>query len=232
MKSEIIVALDFDNAKQCMACVEQLDPAFCALKIGSELFTSCGPPIVKQCIDKGFRVFLDLKFHDIPNTVARATATAAELGVWMVNVHAMGGPHMLEAARAALEPFGKQRPLLIAVTVLTSSDQQSLTHIGILNALNDQVMLYAKLAFDAGLDGVVCSGWEAGAIKRAIHASFLTVTPGIRLTGEQTHDQVRVLTPTKAKEQGSDFLVMGRSITRHVQPAALLKQLYLELNGD
>jgi orotidine-5'-phosphate decarboxylase len=232
MMSQIIVALDFGDAKHCIAWVEQLDPAFCALKIGSELFTSCGPQIVKQCISKGFRVFLDLKFHDIPNTVARATAAAADLGVWMLNVHAMGGSKMLAAARAAIEPLGDQRPLLIAVTVLTSDDQQSLTQFGIQRPLNEQVMVCARLAYEAGLDGVVCSGWEASAIKQALAASFLTVTPGIRLQGEQTDDQVRVLTPLEAKKQGSDYLVMGRSITRSADPSLRLKQLYQELNGD
>jgi orotidine-5'-phosphate decarboxylase len=231
-RCQVIVALDFNESHGCLAWIEKLDPQYCALKIGSELFTSSGPQIVRACIERGFRVFLDLKFHDIPHTVAQSVKAAAELGVWMLNVHAIGGPRMLEAARLALEPYGDQRPLLIAVTVLTSHDEASLKCLGIERELNEQVQACAQLAYDAGLDGVVCSGLEVPFLKTSFGSSFLTVTPGIRLSTDPVDDQIRVLTPLQAKHQGSDYLVIGRSLRRASHPDLMLKQIYQELNSD
>lgn len=227
-----IVALDFDSLALCMTWVDGLDPHYCALKIGAELFTRFGPEIVKACIEKGFRVFLDLKFHDIPNTVARAVASAADLGVWMLNVHALGGPSMLEASRLALEPYGASRPLLIAVTVLTSHDELALKAVGIQQSVSTQVNRLARLAFDAGLDGVVCAAWEVPALKKDLGTSFLTITPGIRLPGTSVDDQKRVMSPEDAKKAGCDYLVIGRTLTRSATPLLTLKRLYEELRLD
>lgn len=231
-RCEVIIALDFSHLSDCLAWIDKLDPHYCALKIGSELFTRVGPQVVRACMERGFRVFLDLKFHDIPNTVAESVRAAADLGVWMLNVHAMGGARMLEAARSALNPYGSQRPILIAVTVLTSHDEGSLKDLGVTRTLDEQVQACAQLTYDAGLDGVVCSGLEVASLKSTFGKAFLTVTPGIRLTKDSADDQVRVLTPLQAKREGSDYLVIGRSLTRAAHPEAVLKVIYQELNGD
>lgn len=228
--SPIIVALDVNSEQQCWAIVDHMRPEYCALKIGSELFTYCGPHIVHCCIERGFRVFLDLKFHDIPTTVACAVKAAAELGVWMVNVHAMGGPAMLHAAREALVSYAV-RPLLIAVTVLTSHDEHTLHHIGLEGPLQQQVLRLAKLAAEAGCDGVVCAGHEVSTLKKIVGQHFLTVTPGMRLSTDRSHDQKRILTPLAAKQQGADYLVLGRLLTQHAHPTALLEQLYRQLTS-
>lgn len=194
-----------------------LDPALCKVKVGKELFTAAGPALVRKLVDAGFDVFLDLKFHDIPNTVAKACQAAASLGVWMINVHASGGRDMMIAARAAIETR-TPRPLLIAVTVLTSLSDQALHEIGFETGAAAQVGRLARLTHASGLDGVVCSVHEVADIKQACGSAFLAVTPGIRFADDAKGDQVRVATPQFAREQGADYLVMGRPITQAPDP--------------
>ena len=223
---KLIVALDFDDQYQALTLVEQLDPTQCALKIGSEMFTLFGANWVKTLIARKFKIFLDLKFHDIPNTVKRACAASADLGVWMLNVHALGGQAMMQAAREALEPFGANKPLLIAVTVLTSMNERSLSSIGVsATSLEQQVGRLAKLAYDSGLDGVVSSALEVPLVKSICGTEFLTVTPGIRLPGEKQHDQSRIITPKDALKAGSDYLVIGRPITQAGSPATVVSEI-------
>ncbi|RUO36559.1 orotidine-5'-phosphate decarboxylase [Aliidiomarina sanyensis] len=224
-EKRIIVALDFDDAEQALAFVKTLDPQQCRVKVGKELFTTAGPALVRTLHELGFDVFLDLKFHDIPNTVAKAVKAAAELGVWMVNVHASGGVDMMKAARHVLEPYGEKRPKLIAVTVLTSMASESLPEVGIQRSLNEQVLALAELAKSAGLDGVVCSAREAVMLKGALGADFLLVTPGIRPEGFATHDQHRVMSPGAAIDAGVDFLVLGRPIRESKDPNATLSAI-------
>ncbi|QDQ39027.1 orotidine-5'-phosphate decarboxylase [Legionella geestiana] len=223
MVPRLIVALDFDSAEKALAFTDCVDPTLCALKVGSELFTAAGPKLVEALVLRQFRVFLDLKWHDIPNTVASACRVAASLGVWMVNVHASGGLPMLMAAREALS--GRDAPLLIAVTVLTSFDEAQLKATGCATNLTQQVLTLASLARDAGLDGVVSSALEAQSIKSACGSSFITVTPGIRLPEDEASDQRRIMTPEAAIAAGSDYLVMGRSITRSENPTLVLEKL-------
>lgn len=219
----VVVALDFDDKAKALALVDQLDPQQCRLKVGKEMFTLFGPDWVKTLVDKGFDVFLDLKFHDIPNTVAKAVAAAAELGVWMVNVHASGGRRMMEAAKAALAPYGDKAPLLIAVTVLTSMTDEELQELGVsASSAEEQVLLLASLTQAAGLDGVVCSAQEAPQLKATLGQDFKLVTPGIRPAGSDAGDQRRVLTPKEALAAGSDYLVIGRPITQADDPMAVL----------
>lgn len=218
----IVVALDFSHVEEASALVAQLDPAHCRIKVGKELFTRAGPAWVRALVERGFSVFLDLKFHDIPNTVAAAVQAAAELGVWMVNVHAFGGPAMLEAARTALEPFGKDAPLLTAVTVLTSMDPQQLHAIGIKDEPAAQVRRLACMTRDAGLDGVVCSAREASMLSHELGSDFVLVTPGIRPAGSEPDDQRRTATPREALAAGSHYLVIGRPITRSADPLGTL----------
>lgn len=225
MSEKLIVALDFNKDSDALALVEQLNPGLCALKVGSEMFTLYGTDFVHTLVKQGYKVFLDLKFHDIPNTVAEACRAAAGLGVWMVNVHSSGGARMMQAAKSALESFGPGRPLLIAVTILTSTSANELPEIGIEATLDSQVARLASLAHVSGLDGVVCSAHEVPAIKARCGASFLTVTPGIRLAGDDNNDQSRVVTPEQAIALGSDYLVMGRSITRSAHPKALVNRI-------
>lgn len=223
----IIVALDYSDKKQALNLVNRLDKACCRVKIGKELFTAAGPQLVEQLMMQGFEVFLDLKFHDIPNTVAQACKAAASLGVWMINVHATGGRKMLLAARDALPP-GKTR--LIAVTVLTSLDQPALSEIGWYRAPMDIATQLASLTNDCGLDGIVCSAAEAPIIRKNIpQKSFWLVTPGIRPTDSAQHDQVRVTTPRAAILNGADYLVIGRPITQSADPMATLQQLNNEI---
>ena len=225
MSIKLIIALDFDNVPAAMSLVDQLDPCVCALKVGSEMFTLFGPDFVKTLVARRFKVFLDLKFHDIPNTVARATAASAELGIWMLNVHAAGGLAMMQAAHRALASFGPERPLLIAVTVLTSMNAADLLATGVQRSLEKQVGELARLSLDAGLDGVVSSAHEVQTIKGICGNSFLTVTPGIRLATDSLDDQSRVITPQRAIKAGSDYLVVGRSITRASQPAKVVRDI-------
>jgi orotidine-5'-phosphate decarboxylase len=226
--SRVIVALDFSSVKQVLDFIAQLDPSMCRLKVGKELFTLAGPTLVGQLIDKGFDVFLDLKFHDIPNTVARACKVAADMGVWMLNVHALGGRNMLLAAREALE-VSENRPLLIAVTILTSMGQQDLQEIGLSGNPEDNVLRLAALTQEAGLDGVVCSSREVTSLRQAQGEAFTLVTPGIRPTGTEAGDQKRIMTPTEAIQAGSDYLVIGRPITQASDPVQTLHTINSEI---
>jgi orotidine-5'-phosphate decarboxylase len=226
----IIVALDFAAQEDALALVARLDPKLCRLKVGKELFTAAGPVLVEKLNERGFEVFLDLKFHDIPNTVASACKAAAKLGVWMVNVHALGGRRMMEAAREALEGAAK-RPRLIAVTVLTSMGQADLNELGIPGEPRETVLRLAQLTQASGLDGVVCSAQEAALLRQQLGAGFCLVTPGIRPAAASQDDQVRIVTPAEAIRLGSDYLVIGRPITKAADPLQVLQQINLEING-
>lgn len=227
--SRIIVALDFASGEQAAAFVNRLTPGSCRLKVGKELFTREGPALVRRFVDQGHDVFLDLKFHDIPNTVARACEAAAALGVWMMNVHASGGSKMMQAARQALDAVDGRRPLLIAVTVLTSMGRDDLAELGLAVEPEQQVLRLASLTRTAGLDGVVCSPREAAMLRTTVGAGFTLVTPGVRPQGAAMDDQTRVLTPADAIRQGADYLVMGRPIIRAEDPLAVLAQVNREL---
>jgi orotidine-5'-phosphate decarboxylase len=227
---KLIIALDFCQQNEALALVEKLNPQQVALKIGSGMFTLWGTDLVYRLVNRGFKVFLDLKFHDIPNTVVQACRACAELGVWMINVHASGGLAMMQAAKKALEPYGTHRPLLIAVTVLTSMGVEDLPAIGLTSSVAAQVKRLATLACVAELDGVVCSAFEVPLIKRSCGKSFLTITPGIRLLGDRADDQSRVVTPLQAIELGSDFLVVGRSITAAQDPVKIINELLLTIS--
>jgi len=224
---KIIIALDYPTASSAIALADKLEPAACRLKVGKELFTAAGPALLEKLMHRGFEVFLDLKFHDIPNTTANACKAAASLGVWMVNVHALGGRKMLEAAREALADSAR-RPRLIAVTMLTSMTQHDLNEIGIKEKLADMVRRLATLAQDSGMDGVVCSAQEAGMLRGHCGKGFCLVTPGIRLSGASLDDQSRVMSPKAALNAGSDYLVIGRPITQAADPL----QALLEINRE
>lgn len=224
----IVVALDFRDEKATLDMVGKLDPALCRLKIGKELFTRTGPQLVRRVMDEGFEVFLDLKFHDIPNTVAGAVAAAVDLGVWMVNVHASGGRAMMEAARA--EVAGSST-LLTAVTVLTSLAAEDLQETGCADGPEIQVPRLARLAADCGIDGVVCSAREIALLRPQLPADFLLVTPGIRPLGDSSGDQKRVATPAAAIADGADYLVLGRPITQAADPAQKLRAVLAEIAG-
>jgi orotidine-5'-phosphate decarboxylase len=228
---KIIVALDFPSADAALQLADNLDPAKCRLKVGKELFTRSGPQLVQALQGRGFDIFLDLKFHDIPNTTSAAVAAAADLGVWMVNVHASGGVNMMAACRERLEPFGADRPLLIAVTVLTSMNADDLAGIGVSEAPDVQVSRLATLTRSCGLDGVVCSAQEAPKLKAEQGKDFKLITPGIRPLTADRGDQQRVMTPTEALKAGSDYLVIGRPITRAADPLAALEAIYSEVVG-
>ncbi|MGB9095202.1 orotidine-5'-phosphate decarboxylase [Erwinia sp.] len=227
--SPILVALDYNDRAAAMAFVDRIDPQSCRLKVGKEMFTLFGPELVKELHKRGFEVFLDLKFHDIPNTTAHAVAAAAELGVWMVNVHASGGARMMTAAREALLPFGKDAPLLIAVTVLTSMEAADLKDLGIDATPADHAERLARLTQQCGLDGVVCSAQEAVRFKQAFGTDFKLVTPGIRPTGSDAGDQRRIMTPQQAQQAGVDYMVIGRPITQSADPEATLKTILASL---
>lgn len=226
---KLIIALDFDNLPSALTLIDQLDPKLCAVKVGSEMFTLFGTDFVKTLINRQFKVFLDLKFHDIPNTVARACTAAADLGVWMLNVHASGGLAMMQAAHKAIASYGPTRPLLIAVTVLTSMQANDLLTIGVQRSLDQQVCQLALLAKEAQLDGVVSSALEVQAIKASCGKHFLTITPGIRLPTDALNDQARVITPEQALKAGSDYLVIGRPITQATHPAKVVLDLLSRL---
>lgn len=227
----VIVALDFPNASSALALAERLSPTACKLKVGKELFTAAGPELVRQLVKMGFPVFLDLKFHDIPNTVAAACRAAAELGVWMLNVHASGGRNMMEAARAAVE-HSAHKPLLIAVTVLTSMNEAGLHETGIHATPEEQVTRLAALAKQSGLDGVVCSALEAQCLRAALGEDFVLVTPGIRPVGVDAGDQSRIMTPANAIRAGSDYLVVGRPITQAADPQLALSAINHEIEQE
>jgi len=226
--SPVIVPLDFDSESAALAMAARLSPELCRVKVGKELFTRCGPAVVGRLRDMGYEIFLDLKFHDIPNTVAGAVRAAADLGVWMVNVHAAGGRRMMVAAREALAAVA-QPPLLIAVTVLTSLTSADLAETGCEESPEARVLRLAALAADCGLDGVVCSAQEATALRAAHGAKYCLVTPGIRLAGDAAGDQRRVLTPAAALAAGADYLVVGRSITGAADPLSALQRVCAEL---
>ena len=225
MTSKIIVALDYEKESDALALVDQIDPSLCRLKVGKEMFTTLGMNFVKQLHQRHFDVFLDLKYHDIPNTVARAVRSAADLGVWMVDLHASGGLRMMEEAKRILEPYGKDAPLLIAVTVLTSMEDLDLLQIGINASPMEQVLRLAHLTQRAGLDGVVCSPQEVEILRNACGEEFKLVTPGIRSIGADFGDQRRVMTPTAAVRAGSDYLVIGRPITKADNPVEILRSI-------
>ena len=225
MTSKIIVALDYEKEAEALALVDQIDPSLCRLKVGKEMFTTLGINFVKQLHQRNFDVFLDLKYHDIPNTVARAVRSAADLRVWMVDLHASGGLRMMEEAKRILEPYGKDAPLLIAVTVLTSMEDLDLLQIGINASPMEQVLRLAHLTQRAGLDGVVCSPQEVEILRNACGEEFKLVTPGIRPIGADFGDQRRVMTPTAAIRAGSDYLVIGRPITKADNPAEVLRSI-------
>jgi len=227
--SPILVALDYADRQRAMAFVDRIDPQSCRLKIGKEMFTLFGPQLVRDLQQRGFEIFLDLKFHDIPNTAAHAVAAAADLGVWMVNVHASGGRRMMTAAREALLPFGKDAPLLIAVTVLTSMEAEDLRDIGIDLCPAEHAERLARLTNDCGLDGVVCSAHEAERLKAAIGQNFKLVTPGIRPAGSAAGDQRRIMTPPEAQRAGVDYMVIGRPITQSDDPAQALQNISASL---
>ena len=229
MNSRVIVALDYADANSALALVERLEPAACKLKIGKELFTAAGPAFVAAMAQRGFDVFLDLKFHDIPSTVAQACKSAAALGVWMLNVHALGGRAMLDAAREAIDGT-TTRPRLIAVTVLTSMTEADLREVGIEAAAPEAVMKLARLAAQCGLDGVVCSAHEAQAIRSRFGDHFLRVTPGIRLPEDAAGDQKRIMTPQSAMASGASYLVIGRSVTRADDPLTVLARINREIS--
>ena len=228
MSSRLIIALDFPTAAQALAFVEPLSPAECKLKVGFELFVAAGPDFVRQLTGRGFEVFLDLKFHDIPNTVASACKAAAGLGVWMINVHAAGGAKMMQAAREALQGFDNP-PKLIAVTVLTSMDKVQLAGTGVTSEPAQQVQHLAQLAANSGLDGVVCSAQEAVMLRQLLGDDFLLVTPGIRPVGSDQGDQSRVMTPAQAREAGVSYVVVGRPITQAADPQAVITQINADL---
>jgi orotidine-5'-phosphate decarboxylase len=220
----IVVALDYDQPESALALVDQLNPADCRLKVGKELFAAGGPNLVRALVARQFDVFLDLKYHDIPTTVAKACRAAAELGVWMLNVHALGGRKMLEAAQAALADL-PERPLLIAVTILTSHTQSDLAEIGLSGSPGKNVKRLATLAQSCGLDGVVCSAREATLLRQQCGEDFALVTPGIRPAEADQNDQKRVMTPIEAVKAGASYLVIGRPITQAADPQAALKAI-------
>lgn len=225
---KIIVALDYPEAKPALDLVSHLDPSLCRLKVGKELFTAAGPDVVEQLMKRGFEVFLDLKFHDIPNTTAQACKAAASLGVWMVNVHALGGRRMMEAAREAVAASTRP-PKLIAVTVLTSMAQEDLAGIGITATPAEMVLRLAALARDSGLDGVVCSAQEAALLRQHCGGNFCLVTPGIRPADAAADDQSRIMTPLAALQNGASYLVIGRPITRAADPLSALRNISREI---
>ena len=224
----VIVALDYPDRTAALALVERLEPGSCRLKVGKELFTRAGPQLVEDLAVRGFEVFLDLKFHDIPNTVASACHAAADLGVWMLNVHALGGERMLLAAREGCARAGRE-PLLVAVTILTSMDAQDLAAIGLAGSPQENVLRLATLVHGCGLDGVVCSSRETAVLRERIGPGFLLVTPGIRPAGSQQDDQRRVMTPQQAISSGASYLVIGRPVTRADDPVSVLRTINSEL---
>ena len=227
--SPVVVALDYDKRDKALAFVDRIDPRDCRLKVGKEMFTLFGPQLVRDLQQRGFDVFLDLKFHDIPNTAAHAVKAAADLGVWMVNVHASGGARMMTAAKEALLPFGNDAPLLIAVTVLTSMEASDLQGLGITATPAEYAERLAGLTQQCGLDGVVCSAQEAVRFKAAFGQQFKLVTPGIRPQGSEVGDQRRIMTPEQALAAGVDYMVIGRPVTQSADPAQTLRDINASL---
>lgn len=228
--SPIIVALDFPSVNKAQTLVSQLEPDRCRLKVGKELFTRSGPQFIESLQQQGYQVFLDLKYHDIPNTVAAACRAAADLGVWMVNVHTLGGARMMEAAAEALSRY-QSAPLLIGVTVLTSMGKNDLIEVGLQGSPADNVARLASLAKVSGLNGVVCSPQEVTMLRKSMGEDFELITPGIRPAWAVKGDQTRITTPSQAVEQGSDYLVIGRPITAASDPLEALAKIEAEING-
>ncbi len=226
---QVIVALDYPEPAAALALVDRLEPSLCRLKVGKEMFTRAGPDFVRRLSAAGFDVFLDLKFHDIPNTVARACEAAADLGVWMVNVHTLGGRNMMTAAAEALDKRAGVRPLLIGVTILTSSGAQDIAEVGLHGEPAENVSRLAALAKQSGIDGVVCSPLETHALRQAHGNDFVLVTPGIRPAGAAVGDQKRIATPVTAVQDGSDYLVIGRPVTQADDPVSVLLTINSEL---
>ena len=224
-RTPVIVALDFANEKDTLGFVRNLDPSLCQIKIGKELFTATGRSLAESLIHQGFKLFLDLKYHDIPHTVAQACKVAADMGVWMVDMHASGGRRMMEAAAEAVVNH-RQRPLLIGVTILTSMEQADLNELGLTAPIADWASRWAALAQQSGLDGVVCSPHEAATLRRQRGSEFVLVTPGIRSNpGGNQDDQRRIMTPAEALAAGSTYLVMGRPVTQAADPVAVLREV-------
>ncbi|MBD5769982.1 orotidine-5'-phosphate decarboxylase [Marinomonas colpomeniae] len=228
-QSPIVVALDFPTMEQSIEMAKRLDPNQCRVKVGKELFTTAGPVILDELHQLGFQIFLDLKFHDIPNTVAKAVTAASKAGVWMVNIHASGGRRMMESSANALQQLTDQKTLLIAVTVLTSMDQSDLAEIGIDATPEQHVKRLATLAKSSGMDGVVCSAQESKVLSADLGKDFVLVTPGIRPVGSDQGDQKRIMTPSEAMAAGSHYLVMGRPITQSIDPIAVLAKANADL---
>lgn len=228
--NRIIIALDMDDQKKVLSFVKELNPEQCRLKVGKELFTSYGPKLVKKLQKQGFSIFLDLKFHDIPNTVYKAVRAACQLNVWMLTIHTAGGSEMMRAARRAVDESA-HKPILIGVTVLTSLSGEDLNEQGIQRSTDEQVLRLASLAQQNGMDGVVCSAAEAASIRKLLSENFVLVTPGIRPTGDETQDQKRVVTPKHAICAGSNFLVIGRPITLARKPVEKLHRILHEISG-
>jgi len=226
--ARIVVALDYAKPQDALALAARLDPSLCKLKIGKELFTASGPQLVEQLVGRGYDIFLDLKFHDIPTTVGKACEAASRLGVWMLNVHASGGSDMMKAALEGVHRSGRS-PLLIAVTVLTSMNQAALNQVGVTGDLRSQVLNLARLTKQSGLHGVVCSAQEAEMLRAEIGAGFCLVTPGIRPKTASLDDQSRVVTPAQAIANGADYLVIGRPITQAEEPLSALQAIHQEL---
>jgi len=231
----VIVALDYPDEASALALAEQLNPLSCAVKVGNELFVAAGPFVVSALIERGFDVFLDLKFHDIPNTAAQACKAATRLGAWMMNVHASGGRAMLEAARAAVDQAAKEagceRPLLSAVTVLTSLDDAALEDVGVAASATEHTLRLARLTQACGLDGIVCSANDTATLRRELGDDFVLVTPGIRPAGTAADDQARIATPEAAIRNGADYLVIGRPITQAKDPPTALAAIERSLEG-
>ncbi len=226
--ARIVVALDYAKPQDALALAARLDPSLCKLKIGKELFTASGPQLVEQLVGRGYDIFLDLKFHDIPTTVGKACEAASRLGVWMLNVHASGGSDMMKAALEGVHRSGRS-PLLIAVTVLTSMNQAALNQVGVTGDLRSQVLNLARLTKQSGLHGVVCSAQEAEMLRAEIGTGFCLVTPGIRPKTASLDDQSRVVTPAQAIANGADYLVIGRPITQAEDPMSALQAIHQEL---
>ncbi|WWO99730.1 MAG: orotidine-5'-phosphate decarboxylase [Candidatus Dasytiphilus stammeri] len=226
--SPLILALDYANRNNVISLVDNIDPSWCRLKVGKELFTLLGPQIVRDLQQRGFEIFLDLKFHDIPTTVAHAVAITAEMGVWMINVHASGGAKMMSAAYEALLPFGKDAPLLLAVTMLTSIKEQDLYDLGFTFSLSEQIRRLAILTYNCGLDGIVCSADNAVQVKCEIDHRFIIVSPGIRLDNKNC-DHQSIMSPYEALCAGADYIVIGRPITQSLNPIKTLNEIYTSL---
>lgn len=226
--SPVIVALDFPDAQKAVDLAKKLDPSQCRVKVGKELFTAEGPKVIEKLQSLGFEVFLDLKFHDIPNTVSQACLMAAKMGVWMINVHAVGGSLMMKQAKEIVQTVNNP-PLMTAVTLLTSMDQTNLLQLGCHNSVKEQVLLLAELSKNSGMDGVVCSAKEAKMLKKALGEEFILVTPGIRPLFSGPNDQKRVLPPKDALSMGADYLVIGRAITEAEDPLLVLERILSDI---